>query len=129
MKRAAAVVNPAEEQAAYATAVETLRGLRDRWTATCDANDRAKLVKEATGNLVIVKLVDPVQADVYLAEIANVAGITKGSLRGMVGKSSRFWKDSAAGAGKVSTSASRPAPDAFTAAASLAWKPSSGGSP
>jgi len=98
MKRANAVFLAAEEQTAFAAAVESLRGLRDRWTVTIDAGDRAKLVNEAAGNLAMLKLVDPVQADFYLAEVAEVTGVTKGSLRGMVGRASSFYKTTAAAA-------------------------------
>ena len=98
MTLAPAVFSAAEEQAAFAAAVESLRGLRDQWKATADAGDRAKLVNEAAGNLAMLKLVDPVQADFYLAEVAGVTGVTKGSLRGMVGRASSFYKTTAAAA-------------------------------
>ena len=90
MKRAPAVVSSAEEQAAIAAAVESLRGLRDLWTTTTDAGDRAKLVSKVAGNLAIVKLADPVQLDVWIGEVATITGSTKAALRAKVSKAPAY---------------------------------------
>ncbi len=98
MKRAPAVVSSAEEQAAIAAAVESLRGLRDLWTTTTDAGDRAKLVSKVAGNLAIVKLADPVQLDVWIDEVATITGSTKAALRAKVSKAATFANATAAAA-------------------------------
>ena len=100
-----AVISPAEEQAAFSDAICNLTTLRNRWTATADVSDRAKLVDEATGKLVIVKIVDPVKFDFYIDEVADVTGITKKSLRGKIGRASSFAMTTAAAANSPRKSA------------------------
>ena len=46
----------------------------------------------------MLKLVDPVQADFYLVEVATITGVTKNSLRGMVNKASSFYTATATAA-------------------------------